>query len=274
MHRPREPRSAEVRAMAGEWAALEEPGPHFRPSGDSVVVLPFRLHSDAMEELLDRLTPLVAPPCFDARYVRGAEPGALLTLVLLAGVHGVGVPTLPVPPRALIPPVRIPDSATPLSENVAGPRFAERLADMGWLPAEAQALSGVVRDLSRNAIEHAQAPAWVAAWQTTPGELRIAVADSGPGFAGSLGLNEEQYALREALLRGRSRFAEPGRGLGLQRVAHVVGRLGGRMRVRSRTVELAGPLPWRNSAVRMHLPYFPGVQVEVVIPTRRAGRLR
>jgi hypothetical protein len=257
-------------AGPGEWAALEEPGPHFRPSGDSEVLLPFRLHAGTVDELLDRLPPLVAPPRFDARHVRAAEPGALLSLMLLAGVHGVAVPAVPIPPRALIPPVAIGGTlgAASLLEQVAD--VAECLERMGWAEADSQAFTEIVHELSRNALEHSGAQAWVAAWQTGPDELRLAVADSGPGFAGPLGLHEEEHALREAL-RGRSRSGEPGRGKGLRRVAHAVARWGGRLRVRSRTVEFAGAPPWRDAVLRTHLPYLPGVQVEAVIPVRATG---
>jgi hypothetical protein len=42
------------------------------------------------------------------------------------------------------------------------------------------------------------------------------------------------------------------------------------MRIRSRTVALAGTPPWRDAAVQAQLPFLPGVQVEVVVPCRTA----
>jgi signal transduction histidine kinase len=233
------------------------------------VPLPLRLHADAAEELLERLPPVVAPPRFDARHVRAAEPGAFLTLTLLADCHGVEPPRLPVPLDAVIPPLRVAEALDVFSliEAVSGAPFFDRLARLGWRPLDAKALSSIVRELARNAVEHAGAPVWVAGWKTGDGELRLAVADGGVGMARSLGLPDERDALLQALVQGRSRSGQPGRGQGLPRVGEMVARLGGRMRVRSRTVLVDGVPPWEDASVRGGLPILPGVQVEVMVPS-------
>lgn len=231
------------------------------------VALPFRLHADAVEEILERLPPLVPPPRWDARHVRAVEPGALLTLTMLAASHGVLPPALPVPPDALLEPLRVGDarSAVALFDALGGDAFAHRLAGWGWMPADARRLAALVTELARNAVEHAEAPAWVAAWRTGPGELRVAVADGGPGFGGTLRPREEGEAVLAALTRGASRFG--GRGQGLRMVGETVGAWGGRVRVRSRSVVLAGSPPWRDVRVRDQLPVLPGVQIEVSVPS-------
>jgi hypothetical protein len=232
-----------------------------------LVALPFRLHADAVEELLERLPPLVLPPRFDARHVHAVEPGALLSLTMLAASHGVLPPALPVPPDALVAPLQVADAmgAVALLDALSGAAFAGRLAGWGWTPADARRLSALVSELSRNAIEHAGAPAWVAAWKTGPAELRVAVADGGMGFGGSLGVRDEADAVLRALANGASRFA--GRGQGLRQVGQTVAAWGGRMRVRSRTVVVRGTPPWHDAWVHDQLPLLPGVQVEVVLPS-------
>lgn len=237
------------------------------------IALPFRLHADAVEELLEQLPPLVLPPTFDTRHVRAVEPGALLSLTLLAESHGVVPPPLPVPADALVPPLRMADAlgAVLLFDVLGGSGFGERLRGWGWMPGDARRLSALVTELARNAVEHAGGPAWVAAWRTGPAELRIAVADGGTGFGGSLRLRDESQAVVQALVHGAS--AVPGRGNGLRRAGETVAAWGGRMRVRSRTVVLSGTPPWHDVHVRDQLPSFPGVQMEVVLASP-PGRTR
>ena len=263
-------------ARSAPWISeTGEAGPYApTPAEPAAIALPLRLHADAVEELIDRLPPVVAPPSFDARHVRAAEPGALLSLTLLAASHGVAPPPIPVPPDALVPPTSVEDAlgAAALFEVVGGAAFLERAGAWGWSQAEGRKLASVVRELARNAIEHAGAPAWVAAWRMGAGELRIAVADAGVGFGGSLGSLDEQGAILRVLVRGAAR--SPGRGDGLRRVGQLVGRWGGRMRIRSGSALVDGAPPWHDAAVRTHLPHLPGVQVEIVLrcPKIRSAR--
>lgn len=251
-------------AHGADGPAGDEPGARGGPR----VALPLRLHADGVEDLLERLPPVLGPPRFDVRHVRAAEPCAYLSLLMLAEWHGVAPPALPVPPGALLPPVRLADAGGVVAffEAVGGPSFARGVAALGWGSDEARRISSVVAELARNAVEHAGAPAWVAGWRTAPGELRLAVADGGMGFAGSLRLREERDAVLQGLLHGASRSGAPGRGQGLRRVGQVVGDWGGRMRIRSRTVVISGTPPWHDAVVQSQLPFLPGVQVEVVLP--------
>jgi len=253
---------------------VSDPAPP-APGEAPLVSLPLRLHADAVEEMLERLPPLVLPPRFDARHVRAVEPGALLSLAMLAALHGVLPPALPVPADALLQPLRVADAlgAVTLFDALNGEGFAGRLAGWGWTAADGRRLAALVTELARNAIEHAGAPAWVAAWRTGPAELRVAVADGGMGFGASLGVRGEPDAVRLAVVHGGSRFGASGRGQGLRRVGEAVAGWGGRMRIRSRTVVLAGAPPWREPDVRDQLPFLPGVQVEVILPSP-PGRLR
>ncbi len=265
------PRAGERACEAGE------PGPFFRPPAAAApVVLPLRLHAGAVEDLLDRLPPAVDHAGFDARHVRATEPGAHLSLSILAAYHGVEPPPLPVPADALVPPVRVADplGAATLFERLGGAAFTERLEGWGWRAAEARRVATMVGELARNALEHAAAPVWVAAWRTAPGELRVAVADAGIGLARSLGVSDERAAVLKAATEGGSGTGDPGRGRGLVRLGTVVGAWGGRLHLRSRTVSLSGAAPWRDPDVRVQLPFLPGLQVELVLPSpppRHAG---
>lgn len=98
------------------------------------------------------------------------------------------------------------------------------------------------------------------------------MADGGVGMAGSLAMRNEREALLQVLLDGCSRSPRPGRGQGLNRVGEMVARLGGRMRVRSRTVVVDGVPPWHDAAVQDQLPFLPGLQVEVLVPSPRSHR--
>ena len=230
------------------------------------VALPFRLHAESVEELLERLPPLVLPPVFDARHVRAVEPGELLSLTMLASSHGVPPPALPVPADALIAPRHVEDArdAGNLCDALFADSFLERLGRWGWRPADARRVAETVDELVRNAVEHARAAAWVAAWRTGPHELRVAVADAGIGFGSSLGVRDDGQAVLW-VLHGGSRV--PGRGQGLRRVAETVAGWGGWMRIRSRTAVLRGAAPWRDAELRDQLPFLPGVQLEAVFPS-------
>src|SRR5688572_14037023 len=184
-----------ARAAASDLApAPDGVGPFVLAApGPASVALPLRLHAGAAEELLEALGPVVGAPRFDVRHVRAAEPGAFLMLTLLAAYHGVEPPRLPVPLDALIRPLRLADAgdAFNLFESVSGPPFFDGMAAMGWGPADARALSSVIRELARNAMEHAAAPGWVAGWKTDTRELRVAVVDAGAGVAAGLGMHDE-----------------------------------------------------------------------------------
>jgi hypothetical protein len=238
-----------------------------------VLMLPLRVHADAVEELLERCPPVAVPPRFDARHVRAADPGAVLTLAILSRWLGVAPPSLPVPERALLPP-RMVQSLDDVSGDGEVAAFLRGLGALGWSPGDARRLAALVGELCGNALRHAGAPAWVAAWRTAPGELRVAVADAGCGIAASLGQADAREAVLRAVVHGNARTADAPALTGLRRVARVVGAWGGRMHVRSGTVLLSGAPPWSDAELREQLPVLPGVQVELVLPCPPEGRLR
>lgn len=243
-----------------------------RPAG-RVLALPMRLHAGAVEELLESCPPVAEPPRFDARHVRAAEPGAALSLGIVARWLGVAPPALPVPPGALLPPRRV-TSLDAAAEDGSAAAFLRGLGALGWSPGDARRLAALVGELCGNALRHAGAPAWVAAWRTAPGELRVAVADAGCGIAASLGQADARDALLRAVVHGTARAVDVPARTGLRRVARVVGAWGGRMHVRSGTVLLSGAPPWSNAELREQLPVLPGVQVELVLPCPPASRMR
>lgn len=114
-----------------------------------------------------------------------------------------------------------------------------------------------------------QLPPLVLSPEFGPAELRVAVADDGMGFGGSLRRRGEAHAVLEALTSGASRV--PGRGAGLREGGRTVAGWGGWMRVRSRTVVVEGTPPWRDVRVRDQRPFLPGVQLEVVLSSPPGG---
>jgi hypothetical protein len=109
----------------------------------------------------------------------------------------------------------------------------------------------------------------------------IAVCDAGVGFRQSLESAparprsdrwDDAMALEEAVVRGVSRFRDPGRGQGLAGVRRYVGRWDGKLSVRSGTARIAIVPSWdEDVALRENLPQFPGAQMQITIPERTAG---
>jgi anti-sigma regulatory factor (Ser/Thr protein kinase) len=136
----------------------------------------------------------------------------------------------------------------------------------------------------QNIIEHAGRGGWVAVqtyrWQKRLGKrvVVIAVCDAGIGFRRSLEsahgrrLDErwgDGRALEEAVLRGVSRFHDPGRGQGLAGVRRYIGRWSGKLSVRSGTARIAIVPSWDEDVpLEEKLPFFPGAQIQITIPER------
>ena len=160
------------------------------------------------------------------------------------------------------------------------------------LNLDAKATMGFAMTLSeacQNIVEHAGRGGWVAVQTYTykrrpPGRrvVVIAVCDAGIGFRGSLEsahgrrLDErwgDGRALEEAVLRGVSRFADPGRGQGLAGVRRYIGRWEGKLSIRSGTARIAIVPEWDDDlALEEKLPNFPGAQIQITIPERREER--
>ena len=146
--------------------------------------------------------------------------------------------------------------------------------------------SVVLSEVCQNIIEHADAPGWVAAqayhWQRRLGRhvLLLSVVDLGRGFRGSL---EEEHgprygddwgdaaALEAAFLHGITRFNEKGRGQGIQQIKRQVQRWNGAVEIRSGRARIAEVPEWEDrTPLQSGLPDFPGAQINVILPGRRA----
>jgi anti-sigma regulatory factor (Ser/Thr protein kinase) len=158
------------------------------------------------------------------------------------------------------------------------------------LNIDAKATVGFAMTLSevcQNIVEHAGRGGWVAVqtytWRKRLGRrvVVIAVCDAGLGFRQSLESApgrvrsdrwDDAEALEEAVVRGVSRFRDPGRGQGLAGVRRYVGRWDGKVSVRSGTARIAIVPSWDDDIpLQEKLAPFPGSQVQVTIPERVSG---
>jgi anti-sigma regulatory factor (Ser/Thr protein kinase) len=144
-------------------------------------------------------------------------------------------------------------------------------------------------EVCQNIVEHAGRGGWVAV-QTYRYRQRlsgrrvvvIAVADAGIGFRRSLESApgwkpkdrwDDAMALEDALIRGVSRFRDPGRGQGLAGVRRFVGKWDGKLSIRSGTACISIVPDWDSSVpLAENLPHFPGAQVQITIPERQGHR--
>jgi len=157
------------------------------------------------------------------------------------------------------------------------------------LGIDAKAIVGFAMTLSevcQNIIEHAGLGGWVMVqtykWTKRLGRrvVVIAVCDAGVGFRRSLETSggqvpnerwDDAAALEAAVIRGVSRFREPGRGQGLAGVRKYIGRWSGKLSVRSGTARIAIVPDWDEDVpLTEHLAPFPGAQIQVTIPERVA----
>ena len=139
-------------------------------------------------------------------------------------------------------------------------------------------------EVCQNIVEHAGQGGWVAV-QTYQYRKRlgrravvIAVCDAGLGFRRSLESTpgwkprerwDDAAALEDALVRGVSRYRDPGRGQGLAGVRRFVGKWDGKLSIRSGTARITIVPEWDDAVpLREGLPHFPGAQVQITIPER------
>jgi len=159
------------------------------------------------------------------------------------------------------------------------------------LNIDAKATMGFAMTLSeacQNIVEHAGRGGWVAVqayrWTKRLGRrvVVIAVCDAGVGFRQSLESSpgrrlgdrwDDAQALEEAVIRGVSRFRDPGRGQGLAGVRRYVGRWEGKLSVRSGTARIAIVPKWDDDVpLAEKLPNFPGAQMQITIPEQLPAR--
>jgi anti-sigma regulatory factor (Ser/Thr protein kinase) len=157
------------------------------------------------------------------------------------------------------------------------------------LGIDTKAIVGFAMTLSevcQNIIEHAGRGGWVMVqtynWTRRLGRrvVVIAVCDAGLGFRKSLETAghyvpgdrwDDAAALEAAVIRGVSRFRDPGRGQGLAGVRKYVGRWDGKLMVRSGTARIAIVPDWDDDVpLQEQLAPFPGAQIQVTIPERVA----
>jgi anti-sigma regulatory factor (Ser/Thr protein kinase) len=158
------------------------------------------------------------------------------------------------------------------------------------LNLEAKATMGFAMALSegcQNIVEHAGTGGWVAVqtynWRRRLGRkvVVIAVSDSGIGFRRSLEATEARKvgerwgdgaALELAVLHNVSRFRDPGRGQGLAGIRRYLERWQGKLSIRSGTARLALVPAWDDDVpLAEQLPFFPGSQLQIIIPAQEAA---
>ena len=159
------------------------------------------------------------------------------------------------------------------------------------LNLDAKATVGFAMTLSevcQNILEHAGRGGWVAVqaytWKKRLGRrvVQIAVCDAGIGFRNSLEnaptrVRDDRWddgaALEAAVIRGVSRFRDPGRGKGLSGVRRYCGRWEGKLSIRSGTARITLVPKWDDDIpLEEDLSPFPGAQVQVTIPERAAAK--
>jgi anti-sigma regulatory factor (Ser/Thr protein kinase) len=154
-------------------------------------------------------------------------------------------------------------------------------------PRATMRFSMALSEACQNVVEHAQASGWVAVhaynWRKRLGRrvVVIAVSDAGIGFRASLAPTEapkhgdrwsDAVALEAALIHAVSRFPDPGRGQGLAAIKKFVTDWKGKISIRSGTARLTVVPAWdEDDLVAKDLPFFPGSQVQIVIPAEEAA---
>ena len=144
--------------------------------------------------------------------------------------------------------------------------------------------SVMLSEVCQNIIEHSESEGWVCAqrydWKTRLGRkvVVIAVMDLGVGFRGSMASEHatrfaerwsDTAALQGAFLQGKSRFADPGRGQGLQQIRKQARRWNGQVTIRSGTARIADVAEWSDTQpMQEGLPEMPGAQIGIVLPAR------
>ena len=131
-------------------------------------------------------------------------------------------------------------------------------------------------EVCQNIIEHSEYKGFVGIQKyrfqgVDKNVVKIAVMDIGIGFRKSLSerfsLKNDLDAIEKGLLHGASRFTEKGRGHGLSAVRRFVKQWNGKLSIRSGTAKLSIIPEWaRGKAKEMNLAYFPGAQINIMLP--------
>jgi anti-sigma regulatory factor (Ser/Thr protein kinase) len=183
-----------------------------------------------------------------------------------------------------ITPVSKSDDVHDVVERIQTKAQAILVHELHLDPQATMRFAMTLSEVCQNIVEHAGRGGWVAV-QTYTYKVRlgrkvvvIAVSDAGVGFRRSLESTpghkrsdrwDDGMALEDALIRGVSRFRDPGRGQGLAGVRRFVGKWDGKLSIRSGTARIAIVPTWDDSVpLAEQLPEFPGAQVQITIPQR------
>ncbi len=152
-------------------------------------------------------------------------------------------------------------------------------------PSASMRFTMALSEICQNVIEHAGRGGWVAV-HTYQFRKRlqgrrvvvIAVCDAGIGFRQSLESAhgpratdrwDDGMALEESVMRGASRFRDPGRGQGLAGVRRFIHTWDGKLSVRSGTAQIAIVPEWADGEpLKEGMPFFPGAQVQITLPEK------
>jgi len=142
-----------------------------------------------------------------------------------------------------------------------------------------KAINGFIVALSevcQNILEHSEKTGFVGIQKyhfqnLNKNVVKIAVMDLGIGFRKSLSerfvLKNDFDAIRKALLQGASRYSDRGRGHGLASVRRFVNQWNGKLSIRSGTAKLSIIPRWaRGKEKEINLSYFPGAQINIMLP--------
>ena len=167
-------------------------------------------------------------------------------------------------------------------DRVQGRAGAMLTSKLGYPSASVIPFSVMLSEVCQNIIEHAEGPGWVAAqaynWAKRLGRfvIVISVMDRGRGFKGSLSDEHsarygdrwsDSTALEAAFLQGLTRFADPGRGQGLQQIRKQVRKWSGLISARSGTARISQVPEWDDSLPMVDgMAPLPGTQISITLP--------
>jgi len=227
-----------------------------------------------IQEQAERGTPLeVAWP------TRASVAGWIRAMGLRTDLHTSQPQRLPSVRAALQPVARIQNERA-ISELVD--RFDGRLAARYPLDeSPRRTLIRIMIELFQNIPQHSNAtgeapnPHGIAAMQDYRDGIVLAIADKGVGVRASLSVRGDEIvgsdaeAVDAVVLRGLSRFRDPGRGQELMRIFRMVRSWDGTIAVRSGSALLYHD-PTRGADLQ-DVAFFPGVQIALCIPRRVFG---
>ncbi|HEX6639724.1 MAG TPA: ATP-binding protein [Thermoanaerobaculia bacterium] len=183
-----------------------------------------------------------------------------------------------------ITPIRSHDDVHSIVDRVQDRAGAILSKELHYPVAASVQFSVMLSEVCQNIIEHSESEGWVCAqrydWKTRLGRkvVVIAVMDLGVGFRGSMASEHatrfaerwsDSAALQGAFLQGKSRFADPGRGQGLQQIRKQARKWNGQVTIRSGTARIADVAEWSDAQpLQERLPELPGAQIGIVLPAR------